>query len=217
MLPGRHLALSSLINRLVDRADVATIDPALVRQVRRAELLAAASLLAVADDAVGREHLAPAGDGSGPAFGPGRIGQRLRIVGNGQHRVGIEDAVAAERHHLTDAGVRARRAVDAHRDRVCDRIGGAAPQPIAVDEVGKAGIAGGINPVTGGAVVPEQAVAILPPISHPVRVAADLVIAHRLYPPRPAGTGVHGSAPTFSTDRPIVVFLEYVQVGIAQR
>src|SRR3546814_7751821 len=43
MLPGRHLALSSLINRLVDRADVATIDPALVRQVRRAELLAAAS------------------------------------------------------------------------------------------------------------------------------------------------------------------------------
>src|SRR3546814_7216888 len=100
MLPGRHLALASLINRLVDRADVATIDPALVRQVRRAELLAAASLLAVADDAVGREHLAPAGDGSGPAFGPGRIGQRLRIVGNGQHRVGIEDAVAAERHHL---------------------------------------------------------------------------------------------------------------------
>src|SRR3546814_3509160 len=84
MLPGRHLALSSLINRLVDRADVATIDPALVRQVRRAELLAAASLLAVADDAVGREHLAPAGDGSGPAFGPGRIGQRLRIVGNGR-------------------------------------------------------------------------------------------------------------------------------------
>src|SRR3546814_16128161 len=51
MLPGRHLALSSLINRLVDRADVPPIDPALVRPVWRSAFLAPSSLPAIRREA----------------------------------------------------------------------------------------------------------------------------------------------------------------------
>src|SRR3546814_14341979 len=74
-------------------------------------------------------------------------------------------------------------------------------------------IAGGIHPVTGGAVVPEQAVAILPHISHQVRVGADLVIAHRRDPPRPAGTGVRGGAHPFRHDLLLIVRSEERRVG----
>ena len=173
----------------------------------------------MADGAVGCERLPPLGDGGGLALGRGRIGQALHIGGDGDDRVIVEQPVATKGEHLADAGFRARRAVDAHRDGMRDLVRTAAPQPVAIGQVGEAPAlaAGGVDAVTGRAIIPEQPVAVLADECHQRRIGpyradvpgGDLV--------GPAGTVCRGALHLGGDDLMLVGVQQTLGIGRADR
>src|SRR5882672_9331320 len=55
-LPAWHLALPATPHRVGDRLGIAAVDPEPIRQIRPAEIGFALGVLAMAGDAIGREH-----------------------------------------------------------------------------------------------------------------------------------------------------------------
>ena len=115
----------------------------------------ALGVVAMAGDAVFGEDLASRFDSFGTAFGGQRPRQRAHIDDDIADLLAVEDAVSAECHHLRDTGV-VMGGVDADADRLLDRLGLAAPQPGLCGKVRKTRAAGGVDAVTGGAIVVEQ-------------------------------------------------------------